>query len=190
MQTIDDLLVRMKQLAEQAGTGTYTSAQRSIMDSEFDELANEIERIAGSAKFNGTTMLNSATGSISVVFGSTTDMITVNTKDMTKSGLGIDSLNIDTAASAQAALSTLDTAIGTATTARAGFGAKMNRLDKTVEVLNVQAENLMAAESRVSDVDVATEMAAMTRNQVLANAGVSMLAQANMMPQMGLNLLR
>ncbi len=190
MQTIDNLLVRMSQLAEQAGTGTYSSAQRTIMDNEFDELADEIERIAGSAKFNGTSMLNSATGSISVVFGASTDSITVDMKDMTKSGLGISTLNIGTAESAQAALTTLDTAIGTATTARADFGAKMNRLENTVEVINVQAENLMAAESRVSDVDVATEMAAMTRNQVLSQAGVAMLAQANMMPQMALTLLR
>ncbi len=189
MQTIDNLLVRMKQLAEQAGTGTYSSAQRSIMDTEFDELANEIERIAGSAKFNGTSLLNSATGNISVVFGGSTDTITVNMKNMTKAGLGVSTLNINTAASAQAALTTLDTAIGTATTARAEFGAKMNRMETTVEVLNIQAENLMAAESRISDVDTATEMAAFTRNQVLAQSGVAMLAQANMMPTMALSLL-
>lgn len=190
MQTIDDLLVRMKQLAEQAATGTYSSAQRSIMATELDELGLEIERIAGSAEFNGTSMLDSASGSISIVFGDSGDTITLNMKDMTKSGLSIDAVNIDTAASAQAALATLGTAIGTATTARAEFGAKMNRLENTISVLNVQAENLMAAESRVSDVDVATEMAVMTRNQVLSQAGVAMLAQANMMPQMALTLLR
>jgi len=190
MQTIDNLLVRMKQLAEQAATGTYSSAQRAIMDNEFDELANEIERIAGAAEFNGISMLNSASGSVSIVFGDSSDSITIDMADMTKSGLGIDALNISTAASAQAALSTLDTAIGDATTARADFGAKMNRLENTVDVINVQTENLMAAESRISDVDVAIEMAAMTRNQVLANAGVAMLAQANAMPQVALTLLR
>ena len=190
MQTIDNLLVRMKQLTEQAATGTYSSAQRSLMDSEFDELANDIERIAGAVDFNGISMLNSASGTVSVVFGSSTDAISVDMQDMTKSGLGISALNIDTAASAQAALATLDTAISSATTARAHFGAKMNRLQNTVQVLNMQAENLMTAESRISDVDVATEMAAMTRNQVLANAGVAMLAQANAIPQMALTLLR
>jgi flagellin len=190
MQTINDLLVRMKQLAEQAGTGTYSSAQRSIMDNEFDELSSEIERIAGSAKFNGVSILNSATGSISVMFGTTTDSITINTADMTKSGLSIDTLNIDTAASAQAALTTLESAIATANTTRATFGAKMNRLENTVNVIGIQVENLQASESRISDVDVATEMAAMTRNQVLAQAGVSMLAQANTVPQMALSLLR
>jgi flagellin len=190
MQTIDNLLVRMKQLAEQAATGTYSSAQRAIMDQEFDEMANEIERIAGATAFNGISMLNSASGSVAIVFGGATDTISVNTTDMTKSGLGIDALNIDATASAQAALAVLDTAISSKDTARAAFGYKMNRLQSSVEVLNIQAENLMASESRISDVDVATEMAEMTRSQVLANAGVAMLAQANAMPQMALTLLR
>ena len=160
------------------------------MDNELDELANEVQRIAGSAKFNGISMLNSATGSVSIVFGDTGDTIAIDMVDVTKSGLGIDAVNIQTAASAQAALTTLATAISNATTYRAGFGAKMNRLENTVGVLNVQAENLMSAESRVSDVDVATEMATMTRNQVLAQAGIAMLAQANAMPQLALTLLR
>jgi len=190
MQTINDLLVRMKQLAEQAGTGTYSSAQRDIMDNEFDELADEIERIAGSAKFNGISMLNSATGDVAIMFGSSSDSITIDMADMTKSGLSIDALNIDTAASAQAALTSLDTSIETANTERATFGAKMNRLDNTVNVINIQVENLMTSESRISDVDVATEMAIMTRTQVLAQAGVAMLAQANAVPQMALSLLR
>jgi len=190
MQTIDNLLVRMKQLAEQAATGAYSSAQRSIMNSEATELANEIERISGSAKFNDISLLNSASGTVSIVFGDSTDIITIDTADMTKSGLGIDTLDIGGAASAQAALAIMDTAISNATTARAEFGYKMKRLESTVEVINAQAENLQAAESRISDVDVATEMSVMTRNQVLANAGVAMLAQANTIPQMALTLLR
>jgi len=190
MQVVNDLLVRMKQLAEQAGTGTYSPAQRSIMDSEFDELANEIELIAGAAEFNSISMLNSATGSVAVMFGSTADSITINKADMTKNGLSIDGLSIATEASAQAALTGLDTAIEAANSARAAFGAKMNRLENTVNVISVQIENLQASESRISDVDVATEVAAMTRNQVLAQAGVAMLAQANTVPQMALTLLR
>jgi len=190
MQNIDNLLVRMKQLAEQASTGTYSSGQRTIMNSEFTTLSAEITRIAGSAKFNGTSLLNSANGSVAVNFGSTNDQITVNMKNMTATGLQVNNLSISSAGSAQAALATLDTAINTASTARSDFGAKMNRLTTTVEVLGVQAENLQTSESRISDVDVATEMAALTRNQVLAQAGVSMLAQANSMPSMALTLLR
>ena len=188
-QTIDNLLNRMKQLAEQAATGTYTSDQRTIMSSEFKELSAEIGRIATSAKFNGTTLLDSS-ASVSIVFGGATDTITITKQKLTEAGLGTNVLGLSTTASASAALTALDTALGTVNTGRAHFGAKMNRLQSTVEVLNIQAENLMTAESRISDVDVATEMSAMTRNQVLAQAGIAMLAQANTMPQMALTLLR
>jgi len=191
MATIDDALVRMQQLAEQAATGSYSSAQRYIMDQEFDEMRQEIDRIAGATKFNNIAMLDNSS-TVSIHFGElTSDKIDITGSIMTSAstGLNITALSIDKAASAKAALSTLDTAIGTKDTARAKFGYKMNRLEGTVSVLDIQAENLMAAESRVSDVDVATEMAAMTRNQVLAQAGIAMLAQANSMPQMALALL-
>jgi len=188
LQTTDNALVRMKQLAEQASTGSYSSAQRSIMNDEFTEMAAEVNRIATSTTFNSIGMLdNSAT--VTIQFGAAADQITIQGSDMTSSGLGINKLSIGTAAKAQSALTALDTAISDKDTARAKFGYKMNRLESTVEVLNIAAENLSTAESRVSDVDVATEMANMTKNQVLAQAGVSMLAQANSMPQMALKLL-
>jgi flagellin len=189
MQTIDDSLVRMKQLAEQAATGSYSSAQRAIMDSEFDEMADEIERVAGATEFNGIKMLDNS-ASVSIHFGDATDFIAVEGSDCSKSGLGISASNIDSAADAKTALATLDTAIATKDTARAKFGYKMNRLESTIAVLNTQSENMQTAESRISDVDVATEMAEMTRTQVLAQAGISMLTQANSMPQMALSLLR
>ena len=189
MGTIDSALVRMKQLAEQAATGSYSPAQRDIMNSEFEEMAAEISRIAGATSFNNIKMLdNSAT--VTIHFGGTNDYIEIAGSNMTRSGLGISDLSIATAAGAKSALAVMDSAISAKDTARAAFGYKMNRLESTVEVLNIQAENMMTAESRISDVDVATEMAAFTRNQVLANAGVAMLAQANAMPQMALTLLR
>jgi len=158
------------------------------MDNEFDEMATEIERIATATEFNAIKMLdNSAT--VTIHFGDENDYIEITGSKMTKSGLGIDTANISTAASAKSALAILDSAISAKDSARAKFGYKMNRLESTIEVLNIQAENLQTAESRVSDVDVATEMSNMTRNQVLAQAGVAMLAQANMMPQMALTLL-
>jgi flagellin len=191
MGTMDEALVRMKQLAEQAATGSYSSAQRAIMDNEFDEMAAEIDRIAGATAFNGNTLLNSATATISIQFGSnTTDKVDITGTDMTSSTLGLTTASITTAASAQSALATIATAITSKDTARAMFGYKMNRLQSTISVINNQAENLMAAESRISDVDVATEMAIMTRTQVLAQAGVAMLSQANTVPQMALSLLR
>jgi flagellin len=186
---VDDTLVRMQALAEQASTGSYSSAQTGIMQNEFDELRSEIDRIAGSTKFNGISMLDNE-DTVSIQFGKeSTDKIDIDGSNITASGLSITSLDISTASGAKSALTALDTAISTKDTARAALGYKMNRLEGTVNVMNIQSENLMTAESRVSDVDVAEEMAAMTRNQVLAQAGISMLTQANTMPQMALQLL-
>ncbi len=361
MGVIDDNLIRMKELAEQAATGSYSDDQRGIMNSEFAEMAAEIDRIAGATAFNGITMLDSSTGSVEIHVG-TTETISVDNADMTTSGLDIETgngqwdvtsavatgvtsvtddsfltvkktaggsdaviqitfgseevidvtfasgttavgysvtdvvtaineasnnpatmydgsgntlgysaaeavelhdgtygikltaqstdtasmtmtletvggaaineitgvfgtteaadtdlmgevlweryttstsswdddgtggagagLNILTSAAAVSALDTITTAITVKDEARAGFGYKMNRLESTIAILDIQSENLMAAESRISDVDVATEMAALTKTQVLAQAGVAMLAQANSMPQMALTLLR
>ena len=192
MAVIDDSLVRMKELAEQAATGTYSTQQRNIMDNEFQQMIEEINRIATTASFNSVNMLNSASGINSIHFG-VGSSIDVNSVDVQTTAL-IDSATIaisgDDGSNAQTALALVETAIQRKDSARASLGYMMNRLESTTEVLNIQAENMMASESRVSDVDVATEMAALTRNQVLAQAGVSMLAQANTMPQMALNLLR
>jgi len=195
MATIDDVLIRMKELAEQAATGSYSDQQRNIMNNEFAQMAAEIDRIAGSTTFNSINMLNSASNSVTIHFGyfnGTDSSIDVNAVDVTAATLGVDSgtATIDSASNAQAALASIETAIEAKDSARASFGYMMNRLESTTAVLNIQAENMMASESRVSDVDVATEMASLTRNQVLTQAGVSMLAQANTMPQMALNLVR
>ncbi|MCX5633827.1 MAG: flagellin [Phycisphaerae bacterium] len=344
MGVIDDGLIRMKELAEQAATGSYSDAQRTIMNAEFAEMAAEIDRVAGATKFNEIAMLNSGSGSVSIHVG-TTSTIDVGKVDMTKAGLGINTgvevyealftpelaatstgafvtitgepvsltvmfdnnsatedaisinltvgsytisqieaalnavsgalgyapdgdnksydiativtnddgtfslkvasrdeadgvsikvassttnatgdwnlggtgdtattnaaaagveinvdnyaaeqvtggVNIATAAAAATALTTLTDAINLKDSARATFGYKMNRLESTISVLDIQAENLMSAQSRISDVDVATEMAALTRTQVLSQAGIAMLVQANTMPQMALTLLR
>jgi len=194
MQVIDEALVRMKELAEQAATGTYTATQRGLMDDEFQEMANEIDRIAKATEFNGTTLLDSASGSVAVQIGdgstSNVDYISVSLVDVTKSGLSVSSLDISSVSGAQSAMAAVESAIQAKDSARASFGAKMNRLDNTIDTLNAQAENLATAESRISDVDVANEMSALTRNQVLAQAGVAMLAQANTMPQLALSLLQ
>jgi flagellin len=192
MAVIDDALVRMQQLSEQAATGSYSSAQRAIMQNEFMEMRNEIDRIAGATTFNGIKMLDNS-ASVAIHFGKlTTDNISIAGSNVTSAsgGLNITGLTIADVASAKNALVTLDSAINTKDTARAKFGYKMNRLEGTISVLGIQAENLQASESRISDVDVATEMATMTKTQVLAQAGISMLAQANTMPQMALQLLR
>jgi len=193
LQVVDNLLVRMKELAEQAATESYSTTQRSMMNAEFAEMANEMDRIASSTNFNGTTLLNSASGTLTIHVGTgntANDKITVQLVDSSVAGLGIGSVNISTLASAAAALTALDSAISAKDSARAAFGSKINRLQSTISILNVQAEALATAESRISDVDVAQEMSSLTRNQVMAQAGIAMLAQANSMPQLALQLLR
>ena len=191
MGTIDEALIRMKQLAEQAVTGSYSISQRALMNNEFAEMASEIDRIAGATSYNGNTLLNSATASIAIRFGvNTTDVVTVAGCDMTISALNLNNASIDTILNAQSAVATLTSAITTKDTARAMFGYKMKHLDRAISIMNNYAENLMSAESRISDIDVATEMAKMTKTRVLAQAGISMLAQAYTVPQMALTLLK
>jgi flagellin len=190
--SIDAVLIRMKELAEQASTGSYSEQQRNIMNNEFTQMIAEIDRIASTTEFNSINMLNSATATNEIHFG-VNSSITISSVDVQTSALGVDSgtaqISGSDGANAQAALVLVNTAIERKDSARAMLGYMINRLESTNEVLNIQSENLMAAESRISDVDVATEMAALTRNQVLAQAGISMLAQANTMPQMALTLL-
>jgi len=328
MGVIDDILIRMKELAEQASTGSYSDTQRNIMDAEYSQLASEMDRISNSTAFNSVQLL-STSATVNIHMG-TSDTIDITAEKMLTSVLGgaggiatgggrqetqihlrgvaaagdeylsaveisgagnkdhfkfkfsagdtdvnvdfaaydatgaslnqvvntintawdaqivsaeyvafayyhtssnqyrlklvnptaetatfsvtatsgVDVLNnvadftqatsgtagatltLTSTTSAQATLAKLTSAINAKDAYRAKLGYLMNRLEAAVSILNIQAENLMAAESRISDVDVATEMAAMTRNQVLSQAGISMLAQANMMPQMALTLLR
>ena len=191
MGTIDEALIRMKQLAEQASTGSYSIAQRDLMNQEFMEMASEIDRIAQATEFNGNKLLNSATCCLNIQFGvSRTDTVSVTGCDMTSSALGLNSISINTASYAQSAIAQISNAIETKDTARAMFGYKMNHLESTISVINNQTENLMASESRISDVDTATETAMMTKTNVLAQAGISMLAQAYTVPEMALHLLR
>jgi flagellin len=207
---IDEKLTRMKELAEQAATGTYTTAQRLIMDSEYQAMASEITRIAMATDFNGVKLLDgslSGTGApgtagnqMKIHFGtgnsSAEDYYYIRIGDSTASALGVGNAaalgagyTISTQSAAQAALEAIDSAVGIKDTIRANLGGIANRLANTISNLSIQAENLQSAESRISDVDVATEMTEFTRNQVLTQAAVAMLAQANTLPQLALKLM-
>jgi len=191
-QVIDEKLIRMKELAEQAATGTYNDTQRSLMNNEFQEMRAEVTRIAAATDFNGIKGLNGS-GTVTIHFGSgnssAEDYYTATKYDLTGTTLGLDALNVASQASAAASLGVIDTAIETKDTARAHFGAMINRLQNTITNLSIQRDSLQAAEAQISDVDVAEEMANLTRNQVLAQAGVAMLAQANAVPMLALKLL-
>jgi flagellin len=209
LSVIDEKLTRMKELAEQAATGTYTSAQRLIMDSEYQAMASEITRIAMATDFNGVKLLDgSLSGSavdgseqMKIHFGtgnsSAEDYYYIKIGSATASALGVGNsaaagtagYTISTQSAAQVALEALDTAITSKDNIRANLGALSNRLSNTISNLTIQAENLQAAESRISDVDVATEMTEFTRNQILTQSAVAMLAQANTLPQLALQLI-
>jgi len=206
---IDEKLIRMKELAEQAATGTYTSDQRLIIDSEYQAMASEITRIANATDFNGIYLLNGnlsssthngsglqSTGKLKVHFGTANDSaedyyyIQIGTATASALGVGLAASNsISTQALAQASLDTLKTAIVSKDKIRANLGALQNRLENTITNLQIQAENLQAAESRISDVDVATEMTEFVRQQILTQAAVAMLSQANSLPRMALSLM-
>lgn len=189
-----NILTRMRELSVQASTGTLGSEERGYLDNEFSELVEEIDRISAVTEFNGTSLLDgSASGGIAIQVGinsGTDNQISISIADSSASGIGVDSLDISTATGAQAALGTIDTAIQTVSGTRGTLGAKQNRLSITVNNLASARENLSAANSRIRDVDVADETVNMTRNQILTQAGVSVLAQANQLPGMALSLIR
>ncbi|MBI4804953.1 MAG: flagellin [Desulfovibrio sp.] len=210
---IDEKLIRMKELATQAATGTYTSDQRLIIDSEYQAMASEITRIASATDFNGIYLLNgnlsssthdgaglAAVGKLKVHFGagnlSAEDYYYVQINTSTASALGVgigaagsNGRTISTQDLAQRALDQINKAIVSKDKIRANLGALQNRLSNTVQNLQIQAENTQAAESQISDVDVATEMTEFVRQQILSQSAVAMLSQANSLPKMAMQLL-
>jgi flagellin len=184
------ILQRVRELSVQSANDTNTDEDRVQIQQEVTQLTAELTRISTATEYNGKPLLD---GSLSAVFqiGANTDQtleLTVN--DMSATGLGVDGVDVSTQTGAVAALDTLDAAIETVSTERAKLGANQNRLEHTINNLNVSAENLSASESRIRDADMAKEMMAFTRSQILSQAGTAMLAQANQAPQGVLSLLR
>ena len=213
LAVIDEKLIRMKELAEQAATGTYDSTQRLMIESEYQAMASEITRIANATDFNGIKLLDgnlsgnvhngaglTSTGKLKVHFGSMNDSAEdyyyIRIGASTASALGVgnqatgsDAYTVSTQEAAQKALVGLNEAVISKDKIRAHLGALQNRLENTISNLTTQTQNLQAAESRISDVDVATEMTSFVRNQILTQSAVAMLSQANSMPQMALSLI-
>ncbi|EGB15955.1 flagellin domain protein [Pseudodesulfovibrio mercurii] len=225
LQVVDEKLIRLKELAMQASTGTYNSDQRMIIDSEYQAMCSEITRIANATDFNGIYLLNGnlsgdpgvdhdgtglqATGPLKIHFGtgndSAEDYYYVAIQGSTASAFGLGHLaamkngdtweamnagkSISTQALAQAAMEAINQAIISKDKIRANLGSMQNRLENTITNLEIQAENLQAAESRISDVDVAQEMTEFVRNQILTQSAVAMLAQANSLPRMAMQLI-
>jgi len=185
-------LIRMRELAIQSANGTLGAAEQDALDVEFQALDDEINRIAGVTTFNGTALLDGSVASIDFQVGVNAggnNVITVTNVDATSATLGIDALDIGDGGDPDAALTALDTAIATVASNRGSLGAAQNRLESTIRSLAVSVENASAAESRIRDVDVASETANLTKMQVLQQAGIAVLAQANVSTQGALSLL-
>ncbi len=182
-------LVRMRELAIQASNGTLNAGDRAVINTEFQALVAEIDRVANQTTFNGVVLLDGTTTSVAIQVGTESgETIAVTFEDVTSATLGVNT-DVTTVTNAQAALNLLDTAIDTVSSRRGNLGASENRIVSTIRTIANVAENLSAAESRIRDVDVAAETADLTRNSILQQAAVSVLAQANVQPQLALGLL-
>jgi flagellin len=184
--TMGDILQRMRELAVQAKSGTYGSTDLSKMDAEYTQLEAELADIQTRARFNGSSVLDSNHSYTLQVGANSTDTLTIQTSTITVTGLG----DVTSATNAGAALSAIDTALNSVNTARANNGAYMSRLDNVVVNLRNGYEAQMSAHGRIMDADFARETANLSRAQVLQQAGVAMIAQANALPQNVLALLR
>ena len=197
------ILIRLRELASQAATGTVGSTERATIQLEFSALRNEIDRIAATSQFNGQGLVDGSLASsvasanqvfIQVGIDSTANSrinlnTEINLKAVTSTILGINTLSVTAAAQALTTLDTINSAISTVTQARGQVGAVQNRLTRSVGNLAVSIENLQAAESGIRDADIAAEIADLTRNQILVQSATAMVGQANLIPQSILQLL-
>jgi flagellin len=192
LDEVSNILQRMKELAEQSLNGTLSDTDRGYLNAEFSALSSEINRISDGVDFNGVKLLDGSGGSVAIQVGigtGTSDSVAIDLgDDLDAAGLGLSS-TIDSASGATAAMDEIDDAIATVTSARADFGAIQNRLESSIRNINMTSENLAAANSRIRDVDIAQETSRMTSYQILQQAGVSMLAQANMSSSLAMALL-
>ena len=192
---IGDALQRMRELAVQSANGTNNAQDRDNLQAEFAQLTEEVARIVTGTKFNGTVLFDGTAGPFTFQVGAgtdATDTITMSSVDLTAVVAGVQAQLISGTDNTLplAAITELDNSIMSVTTARASFGAAQNRFDSVIGSLQVFAENLSAARGRIMDADFAAETAALSRAQILQQAGNAMVAQANQLPQQVLTLLQ
>ena len=198
------ILIRLRELASQAATGTVGSTERATIQLEFTALRNELDRISQTTEFNGQKLIE---GSLASTVTSTNHILIqvgldstshsrinlnteVNLEAITSTGLSIHQLSVTSADAALTALEQVNTSIGTLTAGRGKIGAVQNRLIRTISTISIAVENLSAAESAIRDADIAEEVALLTRNQILVQAATAMVGQANLIPQSVLQLLQ
>jgi flagellin len=191
---VTDTLQRMRELAVQSANATNSAGDRANLDAEFQQLNAEVSRVLGGTMFNGNSVLNSAatlTFQVGANSGAT-DQISITTTNLT-TGAGISAVtagSVTSAAASLTAMNNIDTAISEITTARATFGAAQNRFENVIANLQVSSENQAASRGRIVDADFAAETANLSRTQVLQQAGMAMVAQANALPNNVMQLLK
>lgn len=193
---VSDILSRMRELSVQGASDGLTNNERAYLDTEFTQLISEIDRIASVAEYNGIKLMDGTAGDgagkMTFQVGtrnSANDQLAVTLKSQDSTALAVVALKVDTLANSQDSIDAIDTAMATLATDRSTLGATMNQLTAAVDNLGVTIENLSNANSQIRDTDVAAESARFTQSQVLMQAGVSMLAQANSVPNLALRLL-
>ncbi|MGQ8366368.1 flagellin [Glaciecola sp. 1036] len=189
-------LQRIRQLAVQSQNGINSAADRNALNKEVSSLLLEISRIATTTEFNGQNIFNGSFNASFLVGANAGQTVAVDlraaaipTAGFSATGLGINGVSIATSAAAATALTTIDNALSAVGTIRAGLGASENRFQSSIRNIANVSENLSAARSRIQDTDFATETANLTRNQILQQASLSVLSQANQRPQVALSLL-
>ena len=194
LNEVSNILVRLRELAIQSANGSSSPTDRNTIQEEFSTLINEIDRIAQSTEFNGVKLLDGSSSTVTFQVGINTtpgiDTLNVSLSPSLATSLGLNSVDVGSGGDTSFAISQIDTAINSVSALRGRFGSLQNRLQSTIANLGVAVESLSAAESRIRDVDVAYETAELTRNNILQQASISILSQANAQPQAALQLLQ
>ena len=194
-QSISDTLIRMRELAVEAANDSLSDTERGFLNTEFADLSEEITRISDVTEFNGINLLDGSAGAGGTMTfqvgtrNSADDRITVTLEDQDAAALGVDTSGVDTQANAQAAIEEIDTALESLSTDRSVLGSTINTLNVSVSNLATTIENYGASMGQIRDADIGEESAEFARQQVLQQAGVAMLSQANALPNLALRLL-
>ncbi len=194
LNEVSNILGRLRELAIQSNSDTTSANDKDTLQSELGQLVSEVDRIAQQVQFNSINVLDGSNTSVEFGIGlnaqSGVDTVSVTLDSVRTSALNIASIDIGSTGDVSAALAAIDNAIDTVSSFRARLGAAENRVNSAIANLGTQIENITAAESRIRDVDVAHESADLTRNQIIQQASLAILAQANQQPQSALTLLR
>ena len=189
---VTDILQRMRELAVQSSSETLADSERSFISDEFNQLRSEVGRIASVTEFNGISLANGTTTTLSVQVGiqnAASSRIDIALGDITTSGLAINAISLDSVTNARSAIDSLDTALTSVNGFRSSFGAVQNRLDSALNNSQIYVESLSSAASQIMDTDFATETSNLTKLQIMQQAGVASLAQAKNINQSVISLL-